>query len=90
MQSRDESKNLVSTEILENFPQLTLQDQIRVLLEKMEKANAKGAVSHVVAPLPKESSTVEIMGLTYVVKKSFPGRGRLILELEKPKQGGVE
>ncbi len=90
MQSRDDNEKLVSAEILDNFPKPTLQDQIRVLSEKMESAKAKGAVSHVIAPLPSEGSIVEIMGLTYKVRKPFPNRGRLILELEQPKQEGAE
>lgn len=84
MQSRDELENIVATDIFPESRKRTPHEQITDLVNSLELAKEKGAVSHVVAPLPVAGQTVEILGLTYKVKYSSPGRGKLVLELERP------
>lgn len=99
MQSRNDVGDLVNTEILPGVeetriphvphnPKETrdqrLRAQIANLSAAIERAAEKGGVSHVVAPLPACGETVEIHGLTYKVKYSSPGRGKLVLEIEEP------
>ena len=86
MQSRDDVGTLVHTEILPDPRKLTLPEQISALSKSLDTAAKKGGVSHVVAPLPKCGEIVEIHGLTYKVKNAFPGRGKLILQLEQPNE----
>lgn len=76
MQSTDERDQVVQTAILQEKKQLPLSLQVAALMARAEK---KGAVKHVIAPLPAVGTTVEILGLRYKVTFSSPKRGNYIL-----------
>ena len=81
MQSTDERDQVVQTAILQATEHKPLSQRVAGLLAQAEK---KGAVKHVIAPLPAAGSIVEILGLRFKVTFSSPKRGKLHLELEQP------
>jgi Mg2+/Co2+ transporter CorC len=79
MQSQNELKDIVNTEVFEN------QDEIKAkIADVMDKAKGLGAVSHTIGELPSKGSTVEILGLRYEVKFVDGKHGELRLKLVSP------
>jgi hypothetical protein len=78
MQSRDPRDLIIQTDILKGQGPIVAA---RALSEKIEQARAKGAVKHVIAPLPNKGTKVTIDGLEYEVKYSNHKRGDLYLKL---------
>lgn len=83
MQSSDASDQLVQTAIIQDKNRIPPHLQIAALIQQAEK---KGAVKHVIAPLPAADSVVEILGLKYRVTFSSSKRGKLHLELVQPSE----
>jgi Mg2+/Co2+ transporter CorC len=76
MQSQNELKEIVNTEVFENRDELKAK-----ISDIMEKAEDLGAVSHTIGKLPSKGSTVEILGLRYEVKFVDGKHGELRLKL---------
>jgi hypothetical protein len=80
MQSSDAQGKIVNSQILESLEGLPSAASV---LSAMKEAKAKGAVKHVIANMPEKGSTVEIMGLKYLVRGVSYETGNLHLKLIK-------
>lgn len=74
MQSKDEHDEIVNTAIVASKEEM---------IGEFEKAIVKGAVSHVIAQMPKRGEIITIRGLEFIVKSSG-SKGSLHLKLREP------
>ena len=78
MQSRDENNNIVSSGILEDITSVTGMEDLR---RKIQAAEEKGAVSHIIGKLPKAGENLEINGISYRVEFADFVKGKFTVKL---------
>ena len=74
MQSRDESENIKQSVPVD-------LSNLKDLVEKIESAEKKGAVSHTIGNLPTKDTNLTINGLSYKVEFADFVRGKFTLKL---------
>lgn len=80
MQSYDENDRIVDTQMLGLEPDKRMLD-VADLAAKIDQAQQKGAVRHVIANMPNEGQTVEINGLQFRVHYVNNHKGDVHLKL---------